>query len=637
MANPTYNGVEMPVFTLAPNWQAGEPTVPQEHQTIIREALDLSEERRRARPRALFGIAYEAMTLSAQETGYHRKVIEQAQAMPMGCPFWAHMTLLTADTAAGATELPVDNCNEFLFTSLKYALIMDRFDNWEVVEVTGVSSDGVTLTLAGPTIKDWTAAEDPFTGARVYPVMYGELKRASFTAINDEESTASIEFNQKQYFDFYQDEPLSPPDLTLVQSPCGELLYFSWTARIFGVAHYQLEANPDGAGWEVVAANLDGDIGGMTLSNPYSVAADWRLTAIGFADIPSSAPSVVVSAVAPEVALCDITLGGCTLLPYTGGDPTFVQPDRAVELTPVSVHENALVAQDETYLVIKDRYDFYIDQDRSGLYIASIDVTCPTPSATVLWTTDGSDPTIEGPNVQNLPQDEGFQSIVKARAWLDGCYSAMTVILIDKRVDIISSVTTQGRGQSVAGSCSGGTVSFYPVPDGLGGYVCSGPHVTLFGDSCALLEGGLEAHLKSAACGSLDPGAVSTTRQIVGFTSTVVVSPGFTTGDCNPGPSARDYALGGESSGSVDVFIADTASFSYHTDFWHAQPDDRTQVRAFVKADTLDIAQIVGFSGIAGDGVNMAVVINSFVRGACGDGERIYAPAQVILTKELGA
>jgi len=629
----------MPVFTLAPQWAAGLK-VRQEHRTIIREALDLSEERRRTRPRALFGIDYDALTLSAQETGYHRKVIEQAQAMPVGCPFWPHMVLLTADAASGATELQIEDCNELLFTTLKYALVMDRFDNWEVVTIESVSEDGLTLTLANPTTQDWTAAEDPFTGARLYPLMYGALKRPAFTALNDEESTAKIQFDQKQY-DFYQDEGPSPPAFSMTQSPCGELITFSWTPQI--ADYFIMESSPDGVTWTQMG-DVPTDVNEYTMANPFGAGSFWQLTAVGYDG--QTATSVPLTATAPHVEPCVIALGGCSLLPDVTV-PIVELPNRQVEANPVSVHENSLVAQDNTYLWITDKYDFYIDDNYSGLYTATIDVTCPTPGATICWSTDGSDPTVEGPNDHTLPHEDGFGCIVKARAWLNGCYSAMTVVLIDKRVDVVTAVETSGQGQTTGGACSGANIDYLAVPDGLGGQICQGPNISYPGDSCQTLYGGpgadaLETGLRAICCANLTP-IVSATRQISYFDSTVTGTDTVDLGSGVP-PICASYGHGGTGySGSVSVFIADKAAILRRS-FWDNQPSDISDVRAFALMQDLaaiDIPQVQGFTGPTGDAGNiltpgtMAYYVNSFVRRTCGSATSYYTLAQVILTKDV--
>src|SRR5690242_12649464 len=104
---PKYQGRDIPILTVAPDERFDVELVEQ-FKTIVKEALDTSEERLQCYPRPLYGLNYSTTTLSAPETAYLRKQFELAQAMPFGCPIWPHRSMLRQSIDAGATTLTVD-------------------------------------------------------------------------------------------------------------------------------------------------------------------------------------------------------------------------------------------------------------------------------------------------------------------------------------------------------------------------------------------------------------------------------------------------------------------------------------------------------------------------------------------------
>src|SRR5688500_1240545 len=117
MPHPQHNGDNLPVYSVAPNWKqsVGLRTI---YNTIVRESLNLNEERISRYPRCLYGIRYRTLPLDAQEAGYIRRVLQLAQSLPVIMPVWTESCKLLANAAIGAEEISVDTTDSTLFTVL---------------------------------------------------------------------------------------------------------------------------------------------------------------------------------------------------------------------------------------------------------------------------------------------------------------------------------------------------------------------------------------------------------------------------------------------------------------------------------------------------------------------------------------
>lgn len=185
---PQYRGKDIPVFSVCPNWDAGLNQKLSYH-TIICEALDLSEERFGRYPRCLFGLTYKTLPLRGQETGYIRQVLELAQEMPLALPVWTEGAKLTADIAAVVTSLPVDDTTVTLFTVLhQFAIIWRDYLTWEIVQVTAVNANSLTITA---TLSAWKK------GDTVFPLAVGFIPRPAAQQLTDEHGVMQVEFIEK--------------------------------------------------------------------------------------------------------------------------------------------------------------------------------------------------------------------------------------------------------------------------------------------------------------------------------------------------------------------------------------------------------------------------------------------------------
>ena len=167
-------------------------------KVLVREALDTSEERLQTRPRPLYGISYTPLTITEQETGYIRRLIELADGLPFGIPIWQDRVKLTADVAAGASILAVESTDNSLWDTFdELAIIWRSFDDWEIVSVDSVSTNAVTLDAE--LTENWETADDEGKPAWVIPVAFGHLKRNEATNLTSDHAKISVDFEDRYF------------------------------------------------------------------------------------------------------------------------------------------------------------------------------------------------------------------------------------------------------------------------------------------------------------------------------------------------------------------------------------------------------------------------------------------------------
>jgi len=187
MSVPQYKGVDIPVFSTQPNWST-PPRLGVDYGDIVTEALDTSEERIGTRPRPLYKLTYQTLTLTGQEMGYIRRVMELAQSMPMLMPVWHDYVPLTEAASIGETVLSVDDVGNTLWAVLvDYAILWESFKSWEVVQLVAPPS-GTTLTLSSGLVSNWPE------GTRVMPVLIGDVDRATVTHLTDINADVPVKF-----------------------------------------------------------------------------------------------------------------------------------------------------------------------------------------------------------------------------------------------------------------------------------------------------------------------------------------------------------------------------------------------------------------------------------------------------------
>lgn len=471
MPHPQYLGQDLPVYSVEPNWKnaVGLRTI---FNTLVREALDTSEERQARWPRSLYGLRYQTLPLDGQETGYIRRVMELAQALPVIMPVWTDGCRLLANAASGATVLSVDDTDPTLFSVLAdYVIVWSDFKTWEVLEVADIAGD--EITLADATTLDWDA------GAMVYPILIGYLERNEQRQLTDEHGVHSVAFEER--FNSITNQGLvevSTPELEFeYEDACQSEITFT-AALLAGEDQWLQIAESEDGPWfnhlKLVADPADDIDRIVVLNNDYNGEYFFRIIRASDSTLvrrpsqpepPTLAPPILDGiTTATEIAFDDANRGL-----WRDGD--FVWP--------YSVLENAFISPTELYLVPRGRFEGSYPFTGSG-YVP----TWTLPSgAVVKWTRDGSDPTedtvmkkYEGFEENIAPYRADFRFIIKARCFKDGCKSPVTTILVDLRYPFLSPMTAVGLGQATTGFCD------LPLP----------PDGTESGWSCNILYGGTE-------------------------------------------------------------------------------------------------------------------------------------------------
>lgn len=188
----TYRGQIVPVFTVPPNWK--KPFVLTElSDDLIAETLDTGEERLGTRTRPRFRVKYLTLTLTPQETGYIRKVLEQDDSIPIGVGLWQDAIKITAPSIAGNTFLNTDATANLLFDVAPYALVWKSFKDISTVRTLFVVPTG--LQLADGLDIDFEA------GDWVVPMVIGKISRENMTSLTDEHATFEVKFDEFTFVD----------------------------------------------------------------------------------------------------------------------------------------------------------------------------------------------------------------------------------------------------------------------------------------------------------------------------------------------------------------------------------------------------------------------------------------------------
>lgn len=489
MPRPQYLGTDIPVFSFKPNW-AQSVRLQCLYRTIIKEALDTSEERRGGRPRCLYGISFQTLSLTGTEQGYLRRILELAQAMPIVMPVWTEQCRLTVNASGGSTSLTVDDTDETLFSVLvDYVLLWTSYNRWEVLEIQEVEAN--TITLAEATSGSFAA------GSMVVPILIGKLPRQNLRQITDENGVFRVDFEER--FNGLTDQSLvettgvDPLDYEF-SSECQDECVFSIPMAEGEEWILQIAAAEDGPWSNHIWFELDGteETPGtkkLYVNNDYG-GTHWFRVVNAEAEEAFGAVNVEASVIdAPVLSSISNATNIIGTRPVHG---------EGLFAYPYSQIENDLISPDRLYLVPRGRWEY--TAAASGL---SWDGSAPIPSITVppgatyKWTRDGSDPTedtemraFEGFAENLAAYRDDFKFILKIRCFKDGCQSPVTTILVDRALNLRDFFTSSGQAQASAGWCG------LPI-DGVEP-----------GDSCALNYGGTDEFsdvLRIETFGSVEP------------------------------------------------------------------------------------------------------------------------------------
>lgn len=487
MAHPTYNGTALPVYSVGPNWKE-KISLRTIYDTIVKEALDLGEERQGRVPRSRFGIRYTTLPLTGQETGYIRRVMELAQALPIIMPVWTEPHKLTMATGLGDNVLQVDDTFPTLLSVLyDYVIVWKDYRTFEVLAVTDFEDNAINLA-------DEVQGAYP-VGALVMPILIGKMPRAGAKNITDEHGVATVDFEETWHSLTDQSiveeyNPL-PPLLVGYTDECRAEFTVTESELEEG-AIYALEITDDPEDEESWATHIYFMLQGaeeiasgikvLTINNDYLGAAYFRTVQM---KDPLGADLYVIRSQAglPEASVLappDLTVDNLTEISTaaqlagagTGGDglrPLDYYSDGGFIL-PYSYIEDPLIQTSLHYRRFKRKYGWrqfvwgtmgsLTAPTTGGGHVQPVSVSGPA-GATIKWTRDGSDPTLATPaplsyqGVANngYVSDHTFAGIFKARCFKDGCRSPLTMVAIDKVMHERPVITTFGGAKTITGYC----------------------------------------------------------------------------------------------------------------------------------------------------------------------------------------
>lgn len=563
---PTYNGQTIPIITVPPDWSSQDLVLSTEHDTIVREALDNSEERMQMRPRCLYGLTYTATGLSSQETSYLRKLFERSQALPVGCPIWTDAVTLEASASIGATSLTTSSTIGLLFPVFAYVLVWQDFKTWEVLEVDDASVDG-TISLAEASTIQWAA-----NTTLVVPLAFGHVSRPTDAWHTTDHASVQVAFQERLLFGEIEEEspwPIAPVALSVSQPSCNHEVTLDWDS-IPGV-QWVLEYSTDGLAWAELMNPIPGDPDTVTISNDFDTGLYWRVRAKHGSTL--SAPSNTVQSIVATVGRCSVSVTGTSASPRLLSTPWF------------NSVVNSGVHGTSDFIHAVERRIYYYDQ--SSPTASTITVTCPTAGATILYTTDGALPTLAGPNTHDTLLNTSFGCIIKARAYKDGCYGPLMCILLDKAVKILNGLAIDGSSKSSSTQCRKPQYFRYPQL-GPGGIVTCVEGTIVSGDSCSVTwdplppEGGtLLEKLKWWMCNNLSTGATS----VYLFDSTESSSEDPDIPDPEGCPPAYDDWGGEYKYAAATVFICTALTWNRHAPTYDAYPSGLNQSLHYAGGD----------------------------------------------------
>lgn len=188
----TYLNQAVPVFSIPPNWKR-PPRISEAWGGAIREAISTAEDRQGNRHRPTYKIAYDTLSLTAQEQGFIRKVLEQSGALPIAVGFWPFACKLTAPAVAGTPYVTVDNADDGLFDVLPYVMVWDAFNNFETKRIALFNTTQIQFVEpleADRAVDTW-----------VIPMTVGKVLRSDTKALTDAHGIFKLNFEEAFFSD----------------------------------------------------------------------------------------------------------------------------------------------------------------------------------------------------------------------------------------------------------------------------------------------------------------------------------------------------------------------------------------------------------------------------------------------------
>lgn len=197
----TYRGDAVPVLSVPADWR-GKVTVTEEWATIVREALNTSEERIGRRSRPKFKISFDTTEMTADETAYLRSVLESAGERPFAVPFWNDKLKLTADATSGNPWVDTEATAGTLFDVLPYAMVWSDYRTFTTHRVFSVGA--TQIVLADPLTQSF------ITGEWIVPMAVGKLAIPDMAALTDIHGSFKVNFEEA----FLTDAPMVCSSIT---------------------------------------------------------------------------------------------------------------------------------------------------------------------------------------------------------------------------------------------------------------------------------------------------------------------------------------------------------------------------------------------------------------------------------------
>jgi hypothetical protein len=484
MPHPEYKGQPLPVYSICPNWKT-KVSLRTIYSTLIRESLDLSEVRIAKQPRCLYALRYSTLPLTGQETGYIRRVLEMAQALPIIMPVWTEASKLTTAAGVGDNILQVDTTFPTLLSVLyDYVIVWKDFAHWEIVATDNPGTNEITLD-------DEIQNAYP-VGSLVMPILIGKMPRPATPQITDEHGTHSVNFEER--FHGLTDQSVVEqilPDLELSYTDACRAEFVITARDLDPETVYSIEISDDPAGdWAphiyfalTEALEIATGVKEIVVNNDYAGAAYFRiaraLDAAGDPDyeILTRHAAPLASVVAPPVIsltnLSEITTE-VQLTAIEGALAGASDGLRSLEyysdggfIIPYSAVEDPLSFGSLQYRRFQKQYAGRQWSTSSkgtllaGGSINNVVSTIGPAGATIKWTRDLSDPALDTPaplsynGVANNAYvwDDKFTGVIKARCFKDGCRSPLAMVAVTKVMFEHPVFKTQGMSRDAASYC----------------------------------------------------------------------------------------------------------------------------------------------------------------------------------------
>lgn len=157
-------------------------------KTVIAESLAGYEHRMACYIRPLVETRYKVTNITSRLSSYVRHLLDSRSETPVGVPVWMDGCFLLSDAVEGSTTLNVSAQNR-LFPWFRYALLYSDDEDYEVVRITSIQSD--TVTLSGGLARDHGKL------SLLVPLAFGYLKIPDSQFYTGAISEFEVDFQEK--------------------------------------------------------------------------------------------------------------------------------------------------------------------------------------------------------------------------------------------------------------------------------------------------------------------------------------------------------------------------------------------------------------------------------------------------------